>query len=298
LILTEHAHFSPDQSGICAHCGQPLPAEREPRYGQARVNRTGLAVTLLLHLLLVLVYVLRPQHDKAAAPPAGEAITYIAPLPGKPKKKELAASAPSKPVRKRPEVVLIERLPDTITLPNERRVPPPEPPRPEPPRPQVDTSVDMSDMIAARRRARGQASEEQSGEESEKERGMRNALANIAAANGKSRGDDRNDTGGVFSITDQSFSSAQLKFRGWNPSFKRRWLQQVDVQLGTERDIETAIVKKMIELIRKEKTGEFEWDSHRLQRVVKMSARVQDQAELEAFLYLEMFPAYKAPRTR
>ncbi|UUZ51073.1 hypothetical protein LP420_16840 [Massilia sp. B-10] len=127
---------------------------------------------------------------------------------------------------------------------------------------------------------------------------MRNALANIAAANGKSRGDDRNDTGGVFSITDQSFSSAQLKFRGWNPSFKRRWLQQVDVQLGSERDIETAIVKKMIELIRKEKTGDFDWDSHRLQRVVKMSARVQDQAELEAFLYLEMFPGYKPPRTR
>lgn len=295
MILTEHAHFSSDQSGTCAHCGQPLPAGREPRYGEARANPLGIAITVLLHLLLVLVYAFWPKHEKAAAPPAGEAITYIAPLPGKPKKKELAAAAPSKPVKKRPEVVLIERLPDTITLPTERRQPPPEP---APPKPQVDLSVDMSDMIAARRRARGQASEEQSGEESEKERGMRNALANIAAANGKSKGDDRNDTGGVFSITDQSFSSAQLKFRGWNPSFKRRWLQQVDVQLGSERDIETAIVKKMIELIRKEKTGDFDWDSHRLQRVVKMSARVQDQAELEAFLYLEMFPGYKPPRTR
>ena len=295
MILSEHAHFSPDASGVCAHCGQPLPAEREPRYGQKRVNGPGLAITALLHVLLVLLYAFWPKHDKQAAPPAGEAITYIAPLPGKPKKKELAAAAPTKPRKQRQEVVLIERLPDTITLPQEKRIPPPEP---EPPKPQVDTSVDMSDMLAAKRRARGQATEEQAGEESEKERGMRNALANIAAANGKSRGDDRNDTGGVFSITDQSFSSAQLKFRGWNPSFKRRWLQQVDVQLGSERDIETAIVKKMIELIRKEKTGDFEWDSHRLQRVVKMSARVQDQAELEAFLYLEMFPGYKPPRTR
>ncbi|HEU4777442.1 MAG TPA: hypothetical protein VFS95_11495 [Telluria sp.] len=270
-----------------------MPAEREPRYGQQRVNGPGLTITALLHLLLVLLYVWWPKHDKQAAPPAGEAITYIAPLPGKPKKKELAATAPRKPVKKRQEVVLIERLPDTITLPQEKRIPPPEP---EPPKPQVDTSVDISDMIAAKRRARGQATEEQAGEESEKERGMRNALANIAAANGKSRGDDRNDTGGVFSISDQSFSSAQLKFRGWNPSFKRRWLQQVEVQLGTERDIETAIVKKMVELIRKEKSGDFEWDSHRLQRVVKMSARVQDQAELEAFLYLEMFPGYRPPR--
>ena len=298
MILSEHAHFSPDQTGVCAQCGQRLPMAREPVYGQARVNRTGLVVTLLLHVLLILFYIFKPQPDKHAAKPAGEAITYIAPLPGKPKKKELAAAAPPKPVnpvKRRLEVVQIERLPDTITVPNERRQPP-QPP--EPPKPQVDTSVDMADAIAARRRARGQAEEEQSGVESDKERGMRNALANIAAANGRSQGGDPNDTGGVFGLSNQTFSHAQLKFRGWNPSFKRRWLQQVEVELGTERDIETAIVKKMIEIIRKEKSGDFDWESHRLQRVVKMSARPQDQAELEAFLYLEMFPGYRPPRTK
>ena len=55
---------------------------------------------------------------------------------------------------------------------------------------------------------------------------------------------------------------------------------------------------KMIELIRKEKTGDFDWDSHRLQRVVKMSARPQDEAELTAFLYKEMFPGYRPPAGR
>ena len=53
------------------------------------------------------------------------------------------------------------------------------------------------------------------------------------------------------------------------------------------------LVKKMIELIRKEKTGDFEWDSHRLQRVVTMSARPADTAVLEAFLFKEMFPEYR-----
>ena len=106
-------------------------------------------------------------------------------------------------------------------------------------------------------------------------------------------GDDRNETGGVFSISNQTFHSAELKFRGWNPNFKRRWLQQLTVEQGTEPDIETAVIKKMIELIRKEKTGDFEWDSHRLQRVVTMSARPQDTAELQAFLFKEMFPEYK-----
>jgi hypothetical protein len=57
--------------------------------------------------------------------------------------------------------------------------------------------------------------------------------------------------------------------------------------------VETAVVKKMIELIRREKTGDFEWDSHRLGRVVTMSARVQDTAQLQAFLFKEMFPEYK-----
>jgi hypothetical protein len=52
----------------------------------------------------------------------------------------------------------------------------------------------------------------------------------------------------------------------------------------------------MIELIRKEKTGDFEWDSHRLGRVVKMSARAEDTAELQAFLMKEMFADNKAGR--
>ena len=181
-------------------------------------------------------------------------------------------------------------MPDTITIPNEK----PAEVAPEPLKEvKVAPEMDMADYIAAKRRARGRDSTQQQGEPSEAERGMNNALANIAAANGRSRGDDKNETGGVFSVTGKSFSSAELKFRGWNPNFKRRWLQQVTVQLGAEPDIETAIVKKMIELIRKEKTGDFEWDSHRLQRVVTMSARVEDTAELQEFLFKEMFPEHK-----
>ena len=45
-----------------------------------------------------------------------------------------------------------------------------------------------------------------------------------------------------------------------------------------------------------EKTGDFEWDSQRLNKVVTMSARPQDTEELMNFLYKEMFPDYKPPR--
>lgn len=266
-----------------------------PSYGDKRVNRTGIAITILLHLLLVLLYIFHPQKESTAPPPAGGAITYVAPLPGKPKQKDLPKAAPRQVKPSKPQVAKVERLPDTITLPNEKPVEVVK----EPPKevPKVTPEMDMSEMIAARRRARGADSQQQQGEPTDAERGMNNALANIAAANGRSKGDDKNKTGGVFSVTGKSFSTAELKFRGWNPNFKRRWLQQVTVELGSEPDIETAIVKKMIELIRKEKTGDFEWDSHRLQRVVTMSARVQDTAELQEFLYKEMFPEYR-PRRR
>ena len=291
--MPDHSHYSTQDTGYCEHCGQPLPAATLS-YGTPRVNRLGLAVTVLLHLLLLAVFLLKPDNETASAPPAGGAMVYVNPVaeqtkPQQPKQpKQQATKAVKKQSAPPPK---IERLPDTITLPEEKPVKIVEQPQKlEPPE-----EVDMAAYIAKRRQERGAPSEEPA-QESEAARGTRNALANIAAANGRSKGDDRNDTGGVFSVTDKSFSSAQLKFRGWNPNFKRRWLQQVNVELGGEKDIETAIVKKMIELIRKEKPGDFDWDSHRLQRVVKMSARVQDTAELEAFLFKEMFPEYRAGR--
>jgi hypothetical protein len=295
--LRDHSHFSPDDSGICAHCGQPLPVAAAPSFGRRGVNRVGLGVTVALHLLLVLIYLFKPEVEKSAPPPSGATMVYLAPLKdGKPKKPaQESAPKPKKQVKAAPP--LIERLPDTITLPEEKPVPVA---KEAPKKAEQPVEVDMSAYIEARRRARGAASPgEQPEEESADARALRIAKANIAAANGRSAGDDKNETGGVFSLNNKTFASAELKFRGWNPNFKRRWLQQVTVELGTEPDIETAIVKKMIELIRKEKTGDFDWDSQRLQRVVKMSARVQDTEELQAFLYLEMFPAYRrAPPRR
>lgn len=268
-----------------------------PAYGKPGFNRVGLAITIALHLLLLLIYIFKPQKETTAPQPSGADITYIAPLKdGKPKKtppksepkqtKQVKATPPPK----------IERLPNTITLPHEKPVPivETEPPKKiEPP-----AEVDMAAYIEARRRARGANQNEQPAEESEDARATRIAKANIAAANGRSHGDDKNETGGVFSISNQTFASAEVKFRGWNPNFKRRWLQQVAVEQGGELDIETAVIKKMIELIRKEKTGDFDWDSQRLQRVVHMSARVQDTEELQAFLFKEMFPNYRAPPGR
>ena len=294
-----------DDSDVCAHCGQPLPGrDTVTPYGKGGPNRTGLIVTVALHLLLVALYFLQPKIQlQNAAKKAGEAVIWLP--PDKPSKQaaqpqEQAPKEASKPIPIKETMPDIPRLPNTITLPNEKPVEKhPEPPKPvvkEQPQPQPPQEVDMQAYIEAQRKAHGHPTRDTPGpEESEASRGTRNALANIAAINGRG-GQDPNDTGGVFSITNQTFNSADLKFRGFNANFKRRWLTAITVERGSERDIETAIVKKMIEVIRKEKTGDFEWDSHRLNKVVTLSARPQDTQALMDFLYKEMFPEYRPPR--
>ncbi len=259
-------------------------------------------MTVGLHLLLVAIYLFQPKAERHAPPKRGEAVVWLPPTKEnkptpqaeQPAQKQTASAAPL-PKFTPPPPVTVPRLPDTITLPNEKHV---EQPKPQP-QPKEETRLqpdetDMAAYIEKRRQARG-ARSEQPAEESEAQRGTRNALANIAAINGRG-GQDPNETGGVFSVTNKTFSHADVKFRGWNPNFKRRWLTSASVDRGNEPDIETAIVKKMIELIRKEKNGDFEWDSHRLNKVVTLSARPQDTQELMNFLYKEMFPDYKPPR--
>jgi len=292
--LRDHFLHLAEGSEVCPHCGQPLPKAVAP-YGERRTSRVGLAATVGLHLLLLAIYLLRPENDeKRAKPSAPQSETvWVAPQPSKPQRREQAPKPVLKPSRTKPhpERVQIQRLPNTITVPNEKPV---EVAKAEPKR-APPQEVDMQAYIEARRRQRGVPdASDQPAEESEQARGMRNALANIAAINGRGN-DNRNDTGGVFSISNRTFHSMDLKFRGWNPSFKRRWLTQLTVEQGNERDVESAVVKKMIELIRREKTGDFEWESHRLGRVVTMSARLQDTEQLTAFLFKEMFPDYKPP---
>jgi hypothetical protein len=299
--LRDHSHIALDDSDVCAHCGQPLPGRNAVTpYGKRGPNRTGVIVTIALHLLLVGLYFLQPKIQlQSAAKKAGEAVIWLPPdKPNKPaaQPQEQAPKEASKPIPVKETMPDIPRLPNTITLPNEK----PVEKKPEPPKQvvkeQPPQEVDMQAYIEAQRKAHGHPTRDTPApEESEASRGTRNALANIAAINGRG-GQDPNDTGGVFSITNQTFNSADLKFRGFNANFKRRWLTAITVERGSERDIETAIVKKMIEVIRKEKTGDFEWDSHRLNKVVTLSARPQDTQALMDFLYKEMFPDYKPPR--
>jgi len=265
---------------------------------KSQSNRVGIGISIALHLIGVLYYFLAPAPErKHAAPPKGGVMVYIAPLPEKknpnkpqPKKTEVAKASKPPP----PKQVATRDTPAAIRPKLETYVPPVQATMTPPP------EQDMSEMIAKRRAAR-EANNPQPAPpapaESDAERSLRIAKANIAGAQGRSGGADKDDTGGIFSV-DKSYHSADVKFRGWNTNFKRNWTQQLHVEQGAEPDIETAVVKEMIKVIRKEKTGDFPWESRRLGKVVVMSARKEDEKDLIAFLLKEMFPEYTRGASR
>ncbi len=306
MLQFSHTHGHDE---YCPTCGQVLPpGGLAPQYGKDKPNRTGLIIAVGLHVLVLLLIFMNPQTFIKMKPPskAGEMV-WVAPLsptptPPKPTPTPTPTPAKQQPPKKtaqarpRPQPAPIPRTNnDAITEPRRQETPPVQA-KLTPPPPDV---TDMSQMIEANRRRRG-AVQSPPGEsaESEDAKAKARAIANIMGAQGRNAAGDKEDSGGIFDVQNQTFNSADVKFRGWNTNFKRRWLQQVHVELGNEIDIENAVVTKMIELIRKEKTGDFEWESHRLGRVVKMSARREDEAELRAFLLKEMYPKYIRPAGR
>jgi hypothetical protein len=96
-------------------------------------------------------------------------------------------------------------------------------------------------------------------------------------------------TNGVFQVISVGIRTGKFSFRGWTKDFGNSRRELIEVEAGPNGDIERAIVRRMIELIRKYYQGDFNWESQRLGRVVIMSARVEDNAGLEDFLMREFF---------
>jgi hypothetical protein len=159
---------------------------------------------------------------------------------------------------------------------------------PPPPAPVAPT--DMQSFVDAQR-ARRRAAEGFSGrdqtpppsaaserEPSEDEIRMANVKRNLMVG-----------TSGIFQIVSIESRSAAFTFRGWTTDSSNARREYIQVEIGTNSSIEIAIVRKMIELIRKYYKGNFNWESQRLDRTVVLSARVEDNEGLEAFMLKEFF---------
>ena len=96
-------------------------------------------------------------------------------------------------------------------------------------------------------------------------------------------------TNGVFQIISIGTSTGKFSFRGWTSDYNNARREIIEVDAGYNGDVEHAMVRRMIELIRKYYTGDFNWESQRLGRVIVLSARLEDNTGLEEFMMREFF---------
>lgn len=148
----------------------------------------------------------------------------------------------------------------------------------------------MESILAKRRAAEASAARENAAAQANSRDPSANdiAMANINR-NLQTMSRQRDGVSGVFQILSKGIRSAEFSFRGWTTDERSNWREVYAVDAGLHGDIELAIVRKMIELIRTHYQGDFNWESHRLGRVIVLSARMEDNAELEAFLIREFF---------
>jgi hypothetical protein len=96
-------------------------------------------------------------------------------------------------------------------------------------------------------------------------------------------------TNGIFQILDLQPRTARFSFRSWTSTASNPQRQTIDVDAGPGGDIELAVIRRMISLIREYYKGDFTWQSDRLGQDVVLSARPVDNAQLEDFLMREFF---------
>lgn len=289
----------------------PRPKQR---YWEIHISRNTLIAviaSLLLHALLL--FTLKQEHVRIEPPSVQDTHTPLVvqltprestrivpkhsnPEPVHPTKKRIIQPKPQvKPhtskAKPRPSVSPSHQVvppAPVITAPKSQldtRVVPPVPDSTSPP---TDMASYIND-VRARRQAAEQANTESGTSPTPTPDEIRSANIerNLRPAGG---------TNGVFQILSMGVRTAQFSFRGWTTDTSHFQHQVIEVDAGLNGDVERAIVRRMIELIRQYYTGDFNWESQRLNRVIVLSARKEDNAQLEDFLMKEFFRSDGTPR--
>jgi hypothetical protein len=285
-----------------------------PEYDRITIRAITVAIVLSLfvHLLVILLPAFNKvdKEQRAPADEQGPLQVSIAqqttPPPGpqaKPEPPPVAQQQQPTPVQQRPTpkrpqtpqrtpqlAVRNSPSPFAVPPPVEQPQPQPQPQVQTPPKPAVD---DFASTVAAQQRARRNANGGQPDAvlESDDEKASRIAKANILAQQrSMNPGTDPDQAGGIFDLRHTGFTDAEFVFNGWNSTFGRKNPETHDVRVPPGGDIRIAVIREMIGIIRKQRPDTFEWYSQNRGKSITMSARVQDQPELETFLMTEFYP--------
>ena len=268
---------------------RPVSHLREPQTRTLRYLAIGLLISLSLHISFLVLLPSRDVTDVSpASGPQGPMVVRLAPSAPAPPP-SAAEMLPPQPTPQKPPRP--PQAPQMMTVPSlTPQSTPLVPQPPEPIRPPVTPPTDFMSMVNAKRELRAaaealaRADGRASGREpSADEVAMSNINRNLRTLS------QRDGTSGVFQILSKGHRAAQFSFNGWTGDRSNSRRDVIDVDAGLNGNIETAIIRRMIELIRTHYKGDFNWDSQRLGRVVVLSARVEDTAGLEEFMLREFF---------
>lgn len=150
----------------------------------------------------------------------------------------------------------------------------------------LSSPMDLAAYIDAKRRSSGRANEPENAETITNKVEAPDETIRMAKVR---RNLLPQGTNGVFQILNMGTRTAQFSFRAWKADFSNPRREFIEVNVGIDGDLERAVIRKMIELIRRYYKGDFKWESHRLNQVISLSARIEDNIELEDFLMREFF---------
>ena len=270
----------------------------------------AMALSLLLHVAVLWPW--RPQlrllslHNPERGPASATLAVRLAPQASLPSSPPPAAPsppalrAPASPPRRARRPAVHRATPPVIALQRpapDTRSPPPTTQSTAVPAPSP-AEGDLTSYIEAKRRARAASAPAAPGSEAntptaEDDNAHRNRVvaANLGLGRAPTFGGDPSHSGGIFQIKRIGYSDAEFLFFGWNKDIRRNTNQLIEVRKGDNSDIRIAVVRKMIAIIRQYESGDFLWESQRLDRDITLSARAEDNAGLEEFMMREFFDA-------
>ena len=258
-------------------------------YVTVRTIWVAVALSLLVHLAALLVgppaMPVKPKEtlgvDGAKAPLAVRLAEARPPAPAPAPPPQPASPTVRPPARIARPAVPRTAPPPPLAAPRSplpAPVPVPAPPLPAtvatPPAP---VAGDLAAYVASRRQARGATDSPASAAtvDDEKARRDRALAANIATINAAPQGDATRNSGGVFQITRLGYDDAEFLFFGWHKEAGRRLTQKYEVRRDRDGDIRTAVVRRMIAIIREYEQEQFLWRSQKLGDVTLSAPRRQ-----------------------
>lgn len=272
------------------------PAPRGEAYLEIRISRKlliAIIASLLVHALAL--YLVNRQHLELDMRPVADNTlsVQLEPLTPKSPISEHKAQPPATPKRHtqkpvtstpHPQKVITQSASATTQTPFTIPVPTPTP-APAPNAAPTDMASYINAVRARRAAESGDTGDSAAPPPSADDIRMANIKRNLQPQGG----------GGIFQIKRMGSRTGTFLFRGWGNTYTSPLRESITVEADANTDVEHAMIRKMISIIRDRHNGDFTWESYRLNRTVTLSARLADNAGLEDFLMNEFFGAARRP---